>query len=245
VGSERITPHLANIRLHPIKALDPISVNEARIGPNGGLELDRVWALYSADGRWVNAKRTAAMHLIRAAYALDTSSVTLTVPGDRRDIPAMTFAFPGDPEGPAEWFSMYFEQAIQVRYTREGFPDDGLAAGPTIVSTASLETVCEWFPGMTLDEARRRFRTTLEINSLDSGDAGGENGYASTSEKLPPFWEDRLFAESETSVVRFKIGDVAFEGSNPCARCPVPARESQTGVDTLGFQKQFIELRRA
>jgi uncharacterized protein YcbX len=245
VGSERITPHLANIRLHPIKALDPISVNEARIGPNGGLELDRVWALYSADGRWVNAKRTAAMHLIRAAYALDTSSVTLTVPGDRRDIPAMTFAFPGDPEGAAEWFSMYFEQAIQVRYTREGFPDDGLAAGPTIVSTPSLETVCEWFPGMTLDEARRRFRTTLEINSLDSGDAGGENGYASTSEKLPPFWEDRLFAESETSVVRFKIGDVAFEGSNPCARCPVPARESQTGVDTLGFQKQFIELRRA
>jgi MOSC domain-containing protein len=245
VGSERITPRLAKIRLHPIKALDPISVNEARIGPNGGLELDRVWALYSADGRWVNAKRTAAMHLIRAAYAPDISSVTLTVPGDRRDIPAMTFAFPGDTEGAAEWFSMYFEQAIQVRYTREGFPDDGLAAGPTIVSTASLKTVCEWFPGMTLDEARRRFRTTLEIDGVGSGDARDENGYASVSEKLPPFWEDQLFADSETSVVRFRIGDVAFEGSNPCARCPVPARESQTGIDTIGFQKRFIDLRRA
>lgn len=121
------TPRLANIRLHPIKALDPLCVNEARIGPNGGLELDRVWALYSADGRWVNGKRTAAMHLIRAAYAQDMSAVTLTVPGDRRNIPAMTFPFPGDNEGAAEWFSMYFEQAIQVRYTREGFPDDGLA----------------------------------------------------------------------------------------------------------------------
>lgn len=243
--SERITPRLANIRLHPIKALDPISVNEARIGPNGGLELDRVWALYSADSRWVNAKRTAAMHLIRAAYAPDISSVTLTVPGDRRAIPAMTFAFPGDTKGATEWFSMYFEQAIQVRYTREGFPDDGLAAGPTIVSTASLETVCEWFPGMTLDEARRRFRTTLEIDATGSAGARVESGYASTSEKLPPFWEDQLFADSETSVVRFRIGDVAFEGSNPCARCPVPARESQTGVDTVGFQKRFIELRRA
>jgi uncharacterized protein YcbX len=245
VVSQKITPRLASIRLHPIKSLDPVSVNEARIGPNGGLELDRVWALYSADGRWVNAKRTAAMHLIRAAYTADISSVTLTVPGDRRDIPPMTFAFPGDTDGAAEWFSMYFEQAIQVRYTREGFPDDGLAAGPTIVSTASLDTVCEWFPGMTLDEARRRFRTTLEINALDSGDAGGENGSASTSEKLPPFWEDQLFAESETTVVRFRIGDVAFEGSNPCARCPVPARESQTGADTVGFQKRFIDLRRA
>jgi uncharacterized protein len=134
VAIQKPAPRLANIRLHPIKSLDPVSVNKARIGPNGGLELDRVWALHSADGRWVNGKRTAAVHLIRAAYAPDISTVTLTVPGDRRNIPAMTFAFPGDTEGAAEWFSMYFEQAIQVRYTREGFPDDGLAAGPTIIS---------------------------------------------------------------------------------------------------------------
>ncbi|HEY6386299.1 MAG TPA: MOSC N-terminal beta barrel domain-containing protein [Candidatus Acidoferrum sp.] len=236
MDSQRKTARLANIRLHPIKALDPVSVNEARIGPNGGLELDRVWALYSADGRWVNGKRTAAIHPIRAAYAPNISSVTLTVPGDRRNIPAMTFAFPADTEGAAEWFSMYFEQAIQVRYTREGFPDDGLAPGPTIVSTASLEAVCEWFPGMTLNEARRRFRATLEIDAA---------GSAGTAETLPPFWEDQLFAESESSVVRFKIGDVAFEGSNPCARCPVPARESQTGITNDGFQKRFTDLRRA
>ena len=236
-----MTPRLANIRLHPIKALDPVLVNEARIGPNGGLELDRVWALYSADGRWVNGKRTAAIQLVRTAYAPDVSSVTFTVPGDRRDIPAMTFAFPGDTEGAAEWFSMYFEQAIQVRYTREGFPDDGLAPGPTIVSTASLESVCEWFPGMTLDEARRRFRTTLEIDGSASAMSAGEAG----QDALPGFWEDQLFAESEGNIVRFRIGDVAFEGSNPCARCPVPGRESQTGVVNEGFQKRFTELRRA
>jgi len=254
VDSWKTTPRLASIRLHPIKALDPVSVNEARIGPNGGLELDRVWALYSADGRWVNAKRTAAMHLIRAVYSPDINSVTLTVPGDRRNIPAMTFAFPGDADGAAEWFSMYFEQAIQIRYTREGFPDDGLAPGPTIVSTASLETVCEWFPGMTLDEARRRFRTTLEIDAAGAHEtrrveflpgAGDLENSAVAAEPLPPFWEDQLFAESDTSVVRFRIGDVAFEGSNPCARCPVPARDSQTGIDTIGSQKRFIELRRA
>jgi uncharacterized protein len=243
VDLPRATPRLVNIRLHPIKALDPLTVNEARIGPNGGLELDRVWALYSADGRWVNGKRTAAMHLIRAAYAEDIRSVTLTVPGDRRNIPAMTFVFPGDTEGAAEWFSMYFEQAIQVRYTREGFPDDGLAAGPTIVSTPSLAAVCEWFPGMPLDEARRRFRTTLEIDGASPAPAQYANGHAAASEKLPPFWEDQLFANSESTVVRFKIGDVAFEGSNPCARCPVPARDSQTGVSDDGLQKRFTELR--
>ena len=224
--ADSATPRLAHIRLHPIKALDPVPVNEARIGPNGGLELDRVWALYSADGRWVNGKRTAATHLIRAAYAADISSVTFTVPGDRRKIPAMSFAFPGDTDGASEWFSMYFEQAIQVRYTRDGFPDDGLATGPTIISTASLEAVCEWFPSITIDEARQRFRTTLEIDGV------------------PAFWEDQLFAESETRVVRFKIVDVAFEGSNPCARCPVPSRDSHTGAADGVFQKRFSEQRR-
>ena len=216
---------MAIIRLHPIKALDPAAVNEAHIGPNGGLELDRVWALYSADGRWVNGKRTPAIHLIRAAYPPDVSSVTLSVPGDRRNIPPMTFAFPSDTDGASEWLSMFFEQVIQVRYTRDGFPDDGLASGPTIVSTASLEAVSQWFPELTLNEARRRFRTTLEIDGV------------------PAFWEDQLFAENENSAVRFRIGDVAFEGSNPCARCPVPSRDSQSGEVIEGFQKRFAELR--
>src|SRR5437879_8454860 len=91
-----IAPRLANIRLHPIKSLDPFPVKEARIGPGGGLEFDRAWALYSADGEWVNGKRAAAVFLIRAAFPPDISSVTLSVPGDRRKIPAKTFAFPGD-----------------------------------------------------------------------------------------------------------------------------------------------------
>jgi uncharacterized protein len=233
-------PRLVNIRLHPIKALDPVHVKEARIGPNGGLELDRAWALYSADGRWVNGKRTPAMHLIRADYAPDVSSVTLSVPGDRRGIPTLKFAFPGDTEGAAEWFSMYFEQVILVRYAREGFPDDTLASGPTIVSTASLETVCRWFPGVALEEARRRFRTTLEIDG-----ASVRNGDATGMEKFPAFWEDQLFAAQETSVVRFHIGNVAFEGSNPCARCPVPSRDSYTGASDATFQKRFSELRRS
>jgi uncharacterized protein YcbX len=234
---------LANIRLHPIKSLDPVFVREARIGPNGGLELDRAWALYAADGRWVNGKRTAAMHLIRAVYAPDLRSVTLSVPGDRRNVPARTFAFPGDTEAASEWFSVYFEQAVTARYAREGFPDDGLAPGPTVVSTGSLRAVCDWFPDLELDEVRRRFRATLEIDGAgdveDANSTGNGNG-------LPAFWEDQLFAASDANVVRFKIGDVAFEGSNPCARCPVPPRDSFTGVTPdPGFQKRFSELRRA
>jgi uncharacterized protein YcbX len=232
MSSPQAAPRLVNIRLHPIKSLDPVSVPEARISPSGGLALDRAWALHSVDGKWVNGKRTPAIHLIRASYSPDLREVTLSVPGDRREIPTRTFAFPGAYEDAAEWFSVFFEQQILVRYSENGFPDDSIANGPTIISTASLESVAGWFgptpqgfPGITLDEVRQRFRTTLEIDGV------------------PAFWEDQLFGEDERSVVRFKIGEVNFEGSNPCARCPVPPRNPQTGEILEGFQKRFTQLR--
>jgi uncharacterized protein len=221
-----IAPRLARIRLHPIKSLDPLEVAEARIGPSGGLEHDRAWALYSVDGRWVNAKRTAAMHLIRASYAPDLSTVMLAVPNDRRNMFTAELAFPADTERAAQWFSAYFEQQIHVRYSADGFPDDALASGPTIISTASLEAVAEWF-ALTVEDVRLRFRASLEISGVSA------------------FWEDQLFTENPRGTVRFKIGDVNFEGSNPCARCPVPARDAHTGADLIGFQKHFTEQRSA
>ena len=221
------SPRLADIRLHPVKALDPVSVKEARIGPHGGLEHDRVWALYSVDGQWVNGKRTAAVHLIRAVFAPDFGSVTLSVPGDNRKIPTKTFAFPGDTAGASKWFSSFFEQPVTVRHSPAGFPDDEVASGPTIISTASLQVVCELFKGIDLEEARQRFRTTLEIDGV------------------PAFWEDQLFGQEERSAVRFRIGEVNFEGSNPCARCPVPPRNPRSGEFIPGFQKTFSDYRRS
>jgi uncharacterized protein len=241
VPSPISTPRLASIRLHPIKSLDPVQVSEARISPSGGLVHDRSWALYSVDGQWVNGKRTPVIHLIRANYSPEIASVTLSVPNDRRDIPTRTFAFPQDYENASEWFSVYFEQQIIVRYSPGGFPDDSIANGPTIVSTASLQAVADWFPpshdglpanpeafpGLDLENVRQRFRSTLEIDSV------------------PAFWEDQLFGEDELNIVRFTIGEVQFEGSNPCARCPVPPRDPQTGIPLIGFQKHFVLQREA
>ena len=227
MASRENLPALSRIQIHPIKSLDPVEVQSSRIGPGGGLEYDRAWALFTADGKWLNAKRTAAMHLIRALYAPDLSAVTLSVPGDGRNIPTQTLQFPGDITPAAEWFTNYFERPIIVRHAAEGFPDDPIASGPTIVSTASLQAVSEWFPNITVDEARLRFRATLEISGVLA------------------FWEDQLFGENERSVVRFRIGEVNLEGSNPCARCPVPPRNPRTGEDLVGFQKRFTAQRAA
>jgi hypothetical protein len=45
------------------------------------------------------------------------------ISGDRRNIPAREFAFPHDVETAAEWFSVFFDQQIIVRYSQNGFPD--------------------------------------------------------------------------------------------------------------------------
>jgi len=79
---------------------------------------------------------------------------------------------------------------------------------------------------LTMEEARRRFRANLEVGGTE------------------PFWEDRLYDEPG-SVVRFRVGDVIFEGTNPCRRCVVPSRSSTTGEVTPGFAKTFADHRRA
>lgn len=222
-----IKPRLARIQIHPIKSLDSVEVQTATIGPAGSLEFDRNWAVYTLDGRLVSASRVPAMHRIRAVYASNFVSVALSGSGDSHNLESATFAFPADTVPAAAWFSKFLERSVMIRHEPSGIPDDLIANGPTIISTASLEAVCSWFNGMTVAEARLRFRTTLEIDGV------------------PTFWEDRLFGAEIRSVVRFSIGEVAFEGSYPCIRCPIPARDPETGAETTGFQKRFTQMRQA
>jgi uncharacterized protein len=220
-------PRLAVIQIHPIKALDGVTVPACRIGPGGGLEFDRVWALHTGDGACINGKRTPAVHGIRAVFEPDLSAVALSVRGSRTGPATRTFAFPHEHASAASWFSEYFGHPVAVHHAPEGMPDDSVRNGPMVVSSATLRSVAAWFPELDVDELRRRLRTPLEIDGVDA------------------FWEDRLYREREDPGVRFRVGEVELEGVNPCPRCVVTARDSRTGADTPGFQKRFTEQRKA
>jgi uncharacterized protein YcbX len=131
-----------------------------------------------------------------------------------------------DPARVSQWLSDFFGLPVVLRYEpKKGFPDDHTAFGPTITSEASLRTIQGWFPEMTLESVRRRFRTNLELT-------GGE-----------PFGEDRLFGAPD-ELKPFRIGAVNFFGHNPCQRCVVPTRDPDSGQATGDFQKKFMELRK-
>ncbi len=217
-------PQLARIAIYPLKSFDPLPVNEAIVLSNGALLHDRQFALVDPSGRFINAKRTPAVH----GLALEIDPVGRTLAARRRDeVEAVCWNLDRQRDDLERWLSEYFSlDVLLVEEPDGGFPDDTEATGPTIVSTASLQAVTEWFPGLTLDNVRRRFRANLEVEGAE------------------PFWEDRLFQADSTSSLRsFRIGRVLFEGTNPCQRCVVPSHDPSTGEIWPEFARRFAELR--
>lgn len=221
-------PELVRIRLYPFKALDPIDVPSANILPSGALQRDRAFALVDDAGRFVNGKRIPAVHGLRAAYNDDLSVITLHAP-QRPDLGSIRSRLDAASFATLEaWLDEYFEFPVIVRRDdTRGFPDDSDAPGPTLISTATLEAVASWFPGLTVDSVRLRFRANLEI--------GG----------VPAFWEDRLFGVEKGADVAFAIGAARFFGTNPCQRCIVPTRDAASGEAWPAFQKVFMEKRKS
>ncbi|MGH8507755.1 MAG: MOSC domain-containing protein [Gammaproteobacteria bacterium] len=210
------------ITLYPIKSLDGVSVSQAHIAPGGSLEHDRAFAIVDAQGKFVNGKRLAEVHRLRARFDLDTHTVTLA---DSGTLAPRRFRLDRDLQSMAAWLGEFFGFPVAIRQdSRAGFPDDTNASGPTVISAATLAAVSAWFPGAAPESMRLRFRANLELDGV------------------PAFWEDRLFGEPGT-LVDFNVGEVAFEGVNPCQRCVVPARDPQSGTEEAGFQKTLAMRR--
>src|SRR5665213_3867232 len=60
-------PHVASISVYPIKSFGPALVASSRIVDGGGLEHDREFGLFDADGKFVNGKRNAKVHQLTAS----------------------------------------------------------------------------------------------------------------------------------------------------------------------------------
>lgn len=217
-----LNPHVARLTVYPIKSLDGVAVSQATFLPSGSLEQDRRFAISDAAGNFVNGKRNTRVHRLRSHFDLTTGQVSLS---------AVDQASPArfDPihqrQALEAWLGDYFEQPVRICQNQEtGFPDDQVSPGPTVVSTASLAAVAGWFPDLSLEEVRRRFRSNIEIDGV------------------PAFWEDCLFGV-ENQPVAFQIGPVRCWGINPCQRCVVVTRDSQTGQTSPQFQKTFRSQR--
>ncbi|AFY41000.1 MOSC domain-containing protein [Nostoc sp. PCC 7107] len=224
-------PYLAKILIYPIKSLDGVEVPQAEVLSSGALKGDREFAIFDAKNKFVNGKRHPKIHLLRAYYpspfgeaqfSISNKILSLKIPN--YNLPQV-FNLDVEKQTLATTLSDFFGFPLTIKQNSlMGFPDDTDSPGPTVISTATLTEVASWFPGISVDEMRRRLRANIEI-------AG-----------VPPFWEDQLFREAG-KLVSFRVGNVLFYGVNPCQRCIVPTRHPDSATAYPNFQKIFIYKR--
>ena len=223
----QLTPTVDRLTVYPIKSLDGRSVESAEIVTNGGLAGDREYALFDSDDEYVNGKRERQIHRLSAAYEGPNTGIEAVDLSWVDDADSQRFSADELEDGAfVDWLSEEIGYPISLSRNRDGgFPDDTHASGPTIISTATIETVASWFDGISAHDMRRRLRANIELDGV------------------PAFWEDRLFVDRSHHVA-FTIGGVSFRGVNPCQRCVVPSRDPDTGEEYDGFQETFIGKRR-
>ena len=216
------TPYVSKLFIYPIKSLDRVEVESVTILASGAIEGDREFAIFDEADRFVNGKRNQKVHSLRSQFDLETKTVSLIRQDSQNQA---TFNLETERNDLENWLSNYFALPVGVKQNLTlGFPDDTVSPGPTIISTATLEAIASWYPGLDVEEVRLRFRANIEI-------AG-----------VPAFWEDRLFTKADKTV-DFQVGNVQFMGVNPCKRCVVISRNPETGEAYPNFQKTFITKR--
>lgn len=220
-------PALELIRIYPLKSFDGVNVEAVDVLPSGALAWDRRYALFDANGIVLSGKREPRVHGVRIAWKFETPEV-LAFMASAVDAGACRGRLPQDAGRLADWFGKYFGQKLALRENvRTGFPDDVEAPGPTVVASASILRVAQWF-GESAELTRRRFRANLEVRGV------------------PAFWEDGLLADPGGEAGRLLIGGgVELRGMKACARCPVPTRNPDTGVADAGLPRRFSVQRAA
>ncbi len=215
---------VSRITIYPIKAFDGVSVPEIAITAGGALYRDREFAFVRPDGKYMNGKRHAEVHKIRATFDSTLLLAEFSVQGETR-----TFHLEEQTSDLEAWMSAVIGIPLTLQRNSEyGMPDDDIATGPTIVAENTYHEVATWFDNMTIDDMRGRFRANIEIQGDD----------------LPAFWEDCLYDESPRHLP-FRLGDVRVQGINPCRRCIVPTRNHLTGEELgMKFKQAFVERRK-
>ena len=222
-------PRVSRITLYPVKALPGVSVREAVLTESGALMHDRAYALTNHAGRYINGKLNPRVHALDAACAVEGDAVRVTL---RDATGAQSFqlgpqAPPCERDALLAHLARHFSEPVSLLHDGDGgFPDDDERPGPTLLAEASLSAVASWFAPLDSDAVRRRFRANIELADC------------------PAFWEDQLFGDAGVDVA-FRIGDAQFFGTNPCLRCVVPTRDPATGDEWTGFQRTFVQQRKA
>ena len=220
----KIEPTLNRITIYPVKSLDGMALKKAMVTKGGCLLHDREYAISDEEGNFIIGKTNPLVHTLRSTVDFDNEIISFR---EQHETAWNQFHLQNERSAIESYLGDYFGVPVLFQRNSDGrFMDIPDISGVTVLSTSSLQSVSEWYNNMNIEETRKRFRATIEL------------------EAVPPFWEDNLFSK-EGSGIEFKIGDVTMFGMSPRARCVVPTRNPETGEVTHAFPKLFTRHRAA
>ena len=215
-------PILSRITIFPVKSLDGMVLEKAMITEGGCLLHDREYAISDEEGNFMIGKNNPLVYSLRSSFDPENETLSLR---RQQETSWKTFHLQKERTAIQSYLTDYFGVSTLLLQNKTGrFLDIPDISGVTVLSTASLETISQWYDNIHTDQIRKRFRATIEISSV------------------PAFWEDHLFA-AQGKGVEFTIGDVTLFGMSPRARCVVPTHHPETGEVIHAFPKTFARHR--
>ncbi|MFA1611729.1 MOSC domain-containing protein [Halobellus rubicundus] len=213
---------LDRLRVYPVKGLDGIEVDAADVLGGGTLEHDREFALFDADGDVLNGKRTDRVHDLSTDFDPDSGAFAVETPAGETE--EFVLSEERERERAEAWFCDFFDRDLTLERDAERGYVDRREMGLSVLSSGTLAEIASWFDDLGVGSVRRRLRANVEVADV------------------PAFWEDRFVSADAPG---FRVGEVRFEGLDPCGRCVVPARDPDTGDELSGFRERFIRQREA
>ncbi|MTI20032.1 MOSC domain-containing protein [Fulvivirga sp. RKSG066] len=233
--------YLSQIYIYPIKSLPGIRLNEAEVQEKG-LKYDRRWMLVDSDGEFITMRKNRKLlkfFVNKTSLGYDIGcefhKSTIQIPFELTEGTEINVSIWGDKikaiEGNTGW-NDWFSEALRESCTLVYFPEE--AKRPIKdkwqVNNESV-SLADGYPYLvigesSLDRLNQKLAQPLDISRFRP------NLVFKGGEPYEEFnWKD------------FKIGDVAFKGLKPCARCVVTTLDPDTGesglepLKTLATQK--------
>ncbi len=237
---------LSELWIYPIKSLGGISLQASKVEVPG-LQYDRRWMLVNPEGRFMSQREIPEMALLRPEISdsflrvghFGATGEQVNVPLDivETDLEQVVVEVWGDkclagllPEPFSAWFSDALKQPlrlVQMPASTRRWADARYAPPGHYVSFA------DGFPFLvigqaSLDDLNSRLETPVPMDRFRPNFV---------------FTGGQAFEEDQWS--DFFIGDTAFRGVKPCARCSIPTTDQQTAVRAAEPIKTLATFRSA
>jgi hypothetical protein len=211
---------LSALYRHPLKSAAVLPVDAIEIESRGPRH-DRRWIVVDAEGRFVTARQTAEMVLIRAeaiGEGLRLSApgrTSIDVPVPKGDAPRLRVtiwkdtvdALSAAPEADV-WMTAFLQRPVRLAYMGE---DVRRAVDPAYAQPGDEVSFADGYPLLAISQAA--------LDGLNARLAAAGASPVTMAHFRPNIVVDGIAAHAEDGWHRVRIGDLDFDAVKPCTRC--------------------------